>query len=163
MLDIQSVDAPHGSRDPFRSEAAQWTLARDRYLAGVLSYKGLVAATRHLLARTLTRLKGLALFYGKDRHRPLVGVTAITTNNFSFALPSFDDRLGVDGPPWYRDPAVDYLTSHMDEDSFEEAGRVVAQMLGGVSANYEDVSFLLLTVAFVARDSEGALTELCIQ
>jgi hypothetical protein len=163
MLDIHSVIAPPKARTPFHGHAEAWTLARDRYLAGALPYAGLVGATRLLLARAFSRLKGLSLFYDDSREHTLVAVTAVTTNHFTFALPSFDDRLGMHGPPWFQEPALSYLAAHMDSDSFEEAGRVLSDMLGGLSTDYDDVCFLLLSIAFVARDSEGSLTTLPVR
>lgn len=159
MLDIQSVIAPENSAGAFRAEATQWTLARDRYLSGILPFNGLVGATWLLVARTYRAVTRVELAYTGSDH-VLTDVVFHTRNGERFPLPGFDDRLPLDGPPWFTEPAMEHVAQEMSEQSFEETARVLSDWFDGITADYEDVLFTMLAIAFVARDSEGTLTAL---
>lgn len=170
MLDINAVFSPEKSVEPFRGHAEDWTLARDHYLSGVKPYCSLVGATRLLMLRVCPRLKTLEFAYTEDRDAVLTDVMATTDSGERYPLPSFDDRLPHYGPPWFEHSPFNEcpeLADVMSRDTygaaFDDAGRVVADWLGAKMTTYADFEFLMLTLAFIARDSEGALTELTIR
>lgn len=164
MLDIECVITPESAVSTFRVEATQWTLARDRYLAGILPFKGLVEATRLLLARTYRAMTRLELSYADvEGYRVFTEVMVHTRAGEAFPLPGVDYGDNPAGPPWFTDPTMRHIASQMNALSFEETGRVLSDWLDGITADYDDVMFTLLALAFVARDSEGELTELIIR
>jgi hypothetical protein len=164
MLDISCVTTPETSVGLFRAEATQWTLARDRYLSRLLPLAGLVEATRHLLACSYRAVMRVKLTYSADGDNVLTEVVMHTRKGEEVPLPSFDCRLlPHDGPPWFTEPAMAHVAAQITQASFDETARVLSDWFDGITADYDDVLFTMLALAFVARDCEGALTELVLR
>lgn len=163
MLDIQCVIPPETSAGQFRSEATQWTLARDRYLSQVVSLAELVEATRVLLAQTYRAVTRVELSYSDDGDNVLTEVVMHTRKGEAVPLPSFDCRLPPGGPPWFTEPEMAHIAAQMNQDSFDETARVLSDWFDGITADYDDVLFTMLALAFVARDCNGTLTELLLR
>ena len=168
MLDLQTPIAASPSAHLFDAFADEWVVAHDRYLEDGLAYPRLLDATRRLLTRVYPRLALLELAY--DDESVLTGVMATTDSGERYPLPSFDDRLPHAGPPWFEHAPFDECPELMDVllrdtygEAFDQAARVVTAWLDGITTQYPQFQFIMQALAFVARDSEGALTELTIR